>query len=78
MDRVIIGMDPHMRSATIEARNAREVLRATGTFPTGTAGYRAMLRLAPPTRTRWSWWRCGTAVCVSCPWMTSWWCCAPT
>jgi transposase len=43
-DVVVIGVDPHKRSVTIEARDAREVLRATGSFPTTTAGYRAMLR----------------------------------
>ena len=42
----MIGVDPHKRSVTIEARDAREVLRATGSFPTTTAGYRAMLRYA--------------------------------
>ena len=31
---------------TIEARDTREVLRATGRFPTSTSGFRAMLRLA--------------------------------
>jgi transposase len=46
MDLVVIGMDPHKRSVTIEARDTREVLRATGTFPTSTAGYRAMVSLA--------------------------------
>jgi len=44
MDVVMIGVDPHKRSVTIEARDAREVLRATGWFPTTTTGYRAMLR----------------------------------
>jgi hypothetical protein len=48
MERVIIGMDPHKRSTTIEARDPREVLRATGTFPTTNVGYRAMLRFARP------------------------------
>jgi transposase len=46
MDDVIIGVDPHKRSVTIEARDTREVLRATGTFPTTTFGYRALLRTA--------------------------------
>jgi hypothetical protein len=41
---VVIGVDPHNRSVTIEARDAPEVLRATGSFPTTTPGYRAMLR----------------------------------
>jgi Transposase len=44
MDVVMIGVDPHKPSVTIEARDAREVLRATGSFPTSTAGYRAMRR----------------------------------
>ena len=43
---VMIGMDPHKRSVTIEARDAREVLRATGTFPASTAGYKAMVAIA--------------------------------
>src|SRR3954452_8618191 len=46
MDLVVIGMDPHKRSVTIEVRDAREVLRATGTFPTTTVGYRAMASVA--------------------------------
>jgi transposase len=37
MDLVVIGVDPHKRSVTIEARDTREVLRATGSFPTTTA-----------------------------------------
>jgi transposase len=41
---VIIGMDPHKASATIEVRDQREVLLATGRFDTDTGGYRAMLR----------------------------------
>ena len=52
MDLVVIGVDPHKRSVTIEARDAREVLRATGSFPTSTAGYRAMLTLARQWRKR--------------------------
>jgi transposase len=43
-DVVVIGVDPRKRSVTIEARDAREVLRATGSFPTTTPGHRAMLR----------------------------------
>src|SRR5690242_15800191 len=46
MDDVIIGVDPHKRSVTIEARDTREVLRATGTFPTTKFGYKALLRTA--------------------------------
>jgi hypothetical protein len=48
-DVVVIGVDPHKRSVTIEARDAREVLRATGSFSTTTAGYLAMLRYC------WQW-----------------------
>ena len=44
MGGVIIGMDPHKASATIEVRDEREVLLATGRFGTDTAGYRVMLR----------------------------------
>jgi hypothetical protein len=33
MDRVIIGVDPHKRSVTFEARDTREVLRVVGRCP---------------------------------------------
>src|SRR5215212_8652331 len=46
MDRVVIGMDPHKASVTIEARDAREVLRARGRFGTDARGYRQLLRFA--------------------------------
>ena len=46
MGRVVIGMDPHKRSVTIEARDTREVLRATGTFGTDTGSHRGMLKVA--------------------------------
>jgi hypothetical protein len=42
MDRVIIGVDPHKRSVTFEARDTREVLRLVGTLPMTTDGYRAL------------------------------------
>jgi transposase len=41
--RVIIGMDPHKRSATIEVINEGERVLATGRFATDQDGYRAML-----------------------------------
>jgi transposase len=41
--RVIIGMDPHKRSATIEIIDGRERVLAQGRFGTGSDGYRAML-----------------------------------
>ncbi|WP_205708587.1 IS110 family transposase [Kineococcus siccus] len=40
---VIIGMDPHKRSATIEVLDQRERLLDAGRFTTDTAGYRDML-----------------------------------
>jgi transposase len=46
MDRVIIGVDPHKASVTIEARDTREVLRATGRFGTDTGTYRQLLKVA--------------------------------
>jgi transposase len=46
MDRVIIGVDPHKLSVTIEARDAREILRATGRFGTDTRSYRQLLDVA--------------------------------
>jgi transposase len=46
VDRVVIGVDPHKKSVTFEARDAREVLRATGSFPTDGSGYRLLIRYA--------------------------------
>ena len=43
MARVVIGTDPHKRSATIEVRDEREVLLATGRFGMDKAGYRQLL-----------------------------------
>jgi transposase len=43
--RVIIGMDPHKRSATIEVIDEREKVIAQGRFATDTAGYQAMLKV---------------------------------
>lgn len=43
MDQVVIGVDPHKLSVTIEARDRREILRATGRFGTGTGGCRQLL-----------------------------------
>ncbi len=45
MGRVIIGMDPHKRSATIEIIDDREKVLAQGRFGTDRAGYQAMLAL---------------------------------
>ncbi len=43
MSRVIIGMDPHKRSATIEVMTSNETVIGGGRYGTDTAGYRAML-----------------------------------
>ena len=46
MDRVIIGVDPHKLSVTIEVRDNREILRATGRFATDAPSYRQLLQVA--------------------------------
>jgi hypothetical protein len=46
MDMVIIGVDPHKLSVTIEARDTREILRATGRFGTDARSYRQLLQVA--------------------------------
>ena len=43
MDRVVIGIDPHKWSVTIEARDTREVLRATGTLGSDAGSYRGVV-----------------------------------
>ena len=43
MSQVIIGMDPHKRSATIEVMTSEEVVVGGGRYGTDPAGYRAML-----------------------------------
>src|SRR6185436_17734898 len=44
MGRVIIGMDPHKRSATIEIINDRETILGQDRFGTDRDGYAAMLK----------------------------------
>jgi transposase len=53
MSQVIIGMDPHKRSATIEVMAGDETVVGGGRFATDEAGYRAMLAEAKrwPERT---------------------------
>jgi transposase len=46
ISRVVIGMDPHKRSATIEAMGPDEQVPGGGRFGTGPAGFEAMLALA--------------------------------
>ena len=43
MSQVIIGMDPHKRSATIEVMAGDETVVGGGRYGTDAAGYRAML-----------------------------------
>jgi transposase len=50
--RVVIGMDPHKSSATIEVINDREKILAAGRYGTDTAGYRAMLAAGRKHRDR--------------------------
>jgi len=45
MAQVIIGMDPHKRSATIEVIDDREKVLGQGRFGTDRAGYQTMLKL---------------------------------
>ena len=46
MDRVVLGMDPHKRSATIEVMAADETVLGGGRFGTDRDGYGAMLHYA--------------------------------
>jgi transposase len=50
--RVVIGMDPHKRSATIEVLDERERVLATGRFGTDRQGYRQLLALGRGYRDR--------------------------
>jgi transposase len=52
MGQVIIGMDPHKRSATIEVIDEREKVLAQGRFATDTDGYQAILKLGRRYRDR--------------------------
>jgi transposase len=56
MSRVVIGMDPHKRSATIEIMAEDEAILGGGRFATDAAGYAAMLA---GVRQCWSWPRAG-------------------
>ena len=53
MGAVVIGMDPHKRSATIEVMAGDETILGGGRYATDIAGYRAMLEFAKrfPDRT---------------------------
>ncbi len=52
MGQVIIGMDPHKRSATIEVINDREKVLAQGRFSTDRDGYQTMLKLGRQQKDR--------------------------
>ena len=43
MSTVVIGMDPHKRSATIEVMAGDEAVLGSGRYGTDAAGYAAML-----------------------------------
>jgi hypothetical protein len=45
-DRVVIGMDPHKRSATIEVMSADETVLGKGRFDTDRAGFAVMVAYA--------------------------------
>ncbi len=47
MTHVIIGMDPHKRSVTIEVMGPDETVFDGGRYATDQSGYAAMLRAAP-------------------------------
>ena len=47
-ERVVIGMDPHKRSVTIEVMTADEEVLGGGRFGTDIAGYRSMLEYLTP------------------------------
>jgi transposase len=42
MEHVIIGVDPHKLSATVEVVDQREILLGSGRFTTDRVGYSAM------------------------------------
>jgi hypothetical protein len=46
MERVVMGMDPHKRSATIEVMACEETVVGGGRYGTDRDGYAAMLRYA--------------------------------
>jgi hypothetical protein len=54
MSQVVIGMDPHKRSATIEVMTSDEAVLGGGRYDTSPSGYRAMRRAVRcwPERTR--------------------------
>src|SRR5919112_916277 len=51
-ERVVIGMDPHKRSATIEVMMSNETILGSGRFSTDRDGYTAMVKYAEQWTTR--------------------------
>jgi hypothetical protein len=51
MSRVIVGVDPHKKSVTIEVVDEHGKVLSTGRFPTDNASYRAMVGYV---RKQWS------------------------
>ena len=50
MGAVVIGMDPHKRSATIEVMDGDETILGGGRYATDVAGYQAMLKYGSSSR----------------------------
>ena len=51
-ERVVIGMDPHKRSGTIEVMAADEMVLGGGRYATDEAGFAAMVRYVNELRPR--------------------------
>ena len=71
MTRVVIGMDPHKRSVTIEVMAPDESVLGGGRYATDPAGYVAMLRRARhwPERVWAIEGRSGIGQHVASPWV---------
>lgn len=50
-NRVVIGMDPHKRSVTIEGMTADETILGGGRYATDEAGFAAMRRMSVSSQT---------------------------
>ena len=62
MNAVVIGMDSHKRSATIEVMACNEAVLDRGRYGTDASGYRAMLRAVRRWQERTGWSRAARAV----------------
>ena len=61
MNAVVIGMDSHKRSATIEVMACNEAVLDGGRYGTDASGYRAMLRAVRRWQERTGWSRAARA-----------------